>query len=446
MGKINDKTYFWDIETSTITPDNGEEIQITYLSNVVCMDCNSGEIISSEFFRTVEETVQYFKGLEECIVWCHNLDYELYFLLREMGCNAKQGKNNSIYGTETHNVILRDKNAPLSIVLEGLEHITLRDSYALFNTSVENLGNDLGLPKLEYNYKKVRLPWEELEQHDYNYNERDNIIVAKSLYNYMEKYKYSINDIPLTFTSQVRRTRKKYINETFGKKAINKFYFDRQNYYDDFSFFEDLQKVYQGGLTASILPNTNKFIDDEKCSGVVGMDIKSSYPNQMCTRRFPFFTRENTITLYGELADRYYKLNQFKGCIGMFKFTNIKVKNKEYILPISSSQLRKGECSSDYKLFNGKLISASYIILPCTNIDLNVINLVYNYEELECLSIHATNKDRFLRIEEVSFLLENFLIKENKKGDTKQAKLIINSMYGVKVSNPIKDNYLIKNG
>ena len=90
MGKINDKTYFWDIETSTITPDNGEEIQITYLSNVVCMDCNTGDIISSVFFRTVEETVQYFKGLEESIVWCHNLDYELYFLLREWGCNAKQ--------------------------------------------------------------------------------------------------------------------------------------------------------------------------------------------------------------------------------------------------------------------------------------------------------------------------------------------------------------------
>ena len=446
MGKINDKTYFWDIETSTITPDNGEEIQITYLSNVVCMDCNSGEIISSEFFRTVEETVQYFKGLEECIVWCHNLDYELYFLLRELGCNAKQGKNNSIFGTETQDIILRDKNAPLSIVLEELEHITFRDSYALFNASVEILGNELGLPKLEYDYKKVRLPWEELTEHDYNYNERDNIIVAKSLYNYMKKYKYSINDIPLTFTSQVRRTRKKYINETFGKKAINKFFFDRQHYYDDFSFFEDLQKVYQGGLTASILPNTNKFIDDINTSGVIGMDIKSSYPNQMCTRRFPFFTHENTITLYGELADRYYKLNQFKGCIGMFKFTNIKVKNKNYILPISSSQLRKGECSSDYKLFNGKLIAASHIILPCTNIDINVIKMVYDFDDLECLSIHATNKDRFLRIEEVSFLLENFLIKENKNGDTKQAKLIINSMYGVKVSNPIKDNYLIIDG
>lgn len=446
MGKINDKTYFWDIETSTIQPDNGEEMQVTFLSNVICMCCNTGDILSSVFFRTIEETVEYFKTFPDCIVWSHNLDYELYHLLRELGCNALEGKQYSIYGTKTQEIVLRDKNAPLSITLEELPNITFRDSYALFNKSVEMLGSEFNLPKLDYDYKKIRLPWDKLEQHDYDYNERDNIIVATALFNYMQQYSYDVNDIPLTFTSQVRRSRRQYIKTNFDKKAINKFYFDRQKYYNNFTFFEDLQKVYQGGLTASILPQTNKFISNSRCSGVIGVDIKSSYPNQMCTRKFPFFTNENTISLYGELANKYYKIGRFKGCIGMFKFTDIKVKNENYILPISSSQLRKGECSSDYKLFNGKLISASEIILPCTNIDINVINLVYDYTSLECLSIHATDKDRYLRIEEVAFLLDNFLIKESEQGNTKEAKLIINSMYGVKVSNPIKDNYQIIDG
>ena len=446
MGKIRGKTYFWDIETSTIHPDNGEEMQVTFLSNVVCMCCNTGDILSSVFFRTIEETVEYFKTLPDCIVWAHNLDYELYHLLRELGCNALEGEQYSIYGTKTQEIVFRDKNAPLSITLEELPNIMFRDSYALFNKSVEMLGNDFNLPKLEYDYKKVRLPWDELEQHDYDYNQRDNIIVATAIFNYMKLYEYEVNDIPLTFTSQVRRSRRKYISLNFGKQAINKFYFDRQKYYDNFTFFEDLQKVYQGGLTASILPQTNKFISSSKCSGVIGVDIKSSYPNQMCTRKFPFFTSENTISLYGDLANKYYKIGRFKGCIGMFKFTDVKVKNENYILPISSSQLRKGECSSDYKLFNGKLISASEIIMPCNNIDINVINLVYEYSSIECLSIHATDKDRYLRIEEVAFLLDNFLIKESKQGNTKEAKLIINSMYGVKVSNPIKDNYQIIDG
>lgn len=216
--KIEDKTYFWDIETSKITTDQGGEMQVTFLSNVICMNCNTGEILTSEFFRTIEETVLYFETLPNCIVWSHNLDYELYFLLRELGCNALNTDNVSIYGSETQNIILRDKNSPLSITLERLPNITFRDSYALFNKSVEQLGNDLELPKLEYDYKKVRLPWDNLEEHDYNYNERDNIIVAKSLFNYMTKYSYSINDIPLTFTSQVRRSRKRFISSEFGKK------------------------------------------------------------------------------------------------------------------------------------------------------------------------------------------------------------------------------------
>ena len=143
--KIEDKTYFWDIETTKITPDNGEEMQITFLSNVLCMNCYTGEIISSEFFRTIEETVFYFETLPNCIVWCHNLDYELYFLLRELGCNALNGENVSIYGTETQEIILRDKNSPLSITLERLPKITFRDSYALFNKSVQALGEELNL-------------------------------------------------------------------------------------------------------------------------------------------------------------------------------------------------------------------------------------------------------------------------------------------------------------
>ena len=111
--KIEDKTYFWDIETSKITPDQGGEMQVTFLSNVICMNCNTGEILTSEFFRTIEETVLYFETLPNCIVWSHNLDYELYFLLRELGCNALNTDNVSIYGSETQNIILRDKNSPL---------------------------------------------------------------------------------------------------------------------------------------------------------------------------------------------------------------------------------------------------------------------------------------------------------------------------------------------
>ena len=446
-------TYFWDIETSKIICDNGEEMQVTYLSNVVTMNYETGEIVNSIFHRTIEEVVEYFKTLpNDSIVWVHNLDYELTFLLRELGevkgiikynkCGIVEG----IYDEVVQDVILRDRHSPLSIKLNVLPNITFRDTYAIFNKSVARLGEELKLPKLEYDYKKTRLPWDELEELDYNYNERDNIIVAKSLYNYMQDNNLTINDIPLTFTSFVKRKRKEFIIQNYGKKAINKFYFDRNEQLQDFNFFELILKTYQGGLTASNINETGKIID----KGIYSIDIKSSYPYQMCSRYFPFYSYKTTVNYTGELADKFYKIGNYKGFFGIFRFKNIRVKNRNYLLPISSSQLSKGYVSSDRVHFNGKLMFASEIIIPCNNIDIDTINLVYKYDKIECLEIFATTKQRRLRQEEISFLLSAFHKKETIKDKEDIAyalsKVYINSMYGVKVTTPIKSSYFIEDG
>ena len=446
-------TYFWDIETSKITCDNDEEMQVTYLSNVVTMNYETGDIVNSIFHRTIDEVVEYFNTLpNDVIVWSHNLDYELTFLLRDLGESKGELKYNrngiveGIYGENVQNIILRDKHSPLSIKLDLLPHITFRDTYAIFNKSVARLGEEIGIPKLEYDYKKTRLPWDELEELDYKYNERDNIIVAKSLYKYMIDNKISFDDIPLTFTSFVKRKRKEFIIENFGKKAINKFYFDRNEQIQDFNFFELILKTYQGGLTASNINETGKLID----KGIYSIDIKSSYPFQMCARFFPFYSEKTTENFTGELANTFYKIGNYKGFFGIFKFKNIRVKNRNYLLPISSSQLSKGYVSSDRVHFNGKLLSASEIIIPCNNIDIDTINLCYKYDEIDCLEIFATTKQRRLRQEEISFLLSAFHKKETikDKEDIEYAlsKVYINSMYGVKVTTPIKSSYNIEDG
>ena len=446
-------TYFWDIETSKIICDNGEKMQVTYLSNVVKMNYETGEIVSSVFQRTIEEVVEYFITLEDdIIVWAHNLDYELSFLLRELGeCKGelkynKNGIVEGIYEENVQDIILRDTHSPLSIKLDVLPHITFRDTYAIFNKGVAMLGDEIGLPKLEYNYKKTRLPWDELEELDYKYNERDNIIVAKSLYKYMQDNKLDFKDIPLTFTSFVKRKRKEFIIENYGKKAVNKFYFDRNEQFQDFRFFELMLKTYQGGLTASNINETGKLID----KGIYSIDIKSSYPYQMCSRFFPFFSEKTTERYGGTIADKFYKLGEHKGFFGVFRFKNIRVKNRNYLLPISSSQLSKGYVSDDRVQFNGKLLSASEIILPCNNVDIDTINLVYKYDEVECLEIFVTTKQRRLRQEEISFLLSAFhkkeTIKDKENIEYALSKVYINSMYGVKVTTPIKSSYNIEEG
>lgn len=440
------KCYFWDIETSKIECDNGEYMQVTYLSNVMEMNTITGEIISSEFFRTIGETVEYFLKLNDGIVWVHNLDYELTFLLRELE-NVKglitNGKIDN-YGKVTQEVIFREKHSPLSIKLEVLPHLTFRDSYALFNKSVARLGEEIGLEKLEYDYKKIRLPWDQLEEYDYLYNERDNLIVARNIYKYMKDNNFTLEQIPLTFTSFVKLKRKEYILTKFGKSGINKFYFDRNNQYDNFDFFEMVLKTYQGGLTASNIKETGKLITN----GVYSIDIKSSYPFQMASRKFPFYDKKTTLHFTCDEADNFYKELKPQYYFGMFKFKNIRIKNRNYLLPISSSQLTKGFVSSDKVVFNGKLLSSSEIIIPANNIDIDVINLCYKYDSIECLEIFSTTRARQLRKEETSFLLNAFYNKETIKDKTSLeyalSKVYANSLYGVKVTTPIKSSYGIE--
>lgn len=427
-------TYFWDIETSKITTDDGFEMQITFLSNILKCNSQTGEIVEDIFHRTIAEVIEYFMD-EKGIVWVHNLDYELYFLLREGQFNLNHEKDN----------FLRAQHAPLQLNFIELPNITFRDTYALFNTSVEKLGEEIGLPKLEYDYKKIRCPWDELEEHDYNYNRRDNEIVRASIFNYMEQHGYSIDEIPLTFTSQVRRERKKFIKENFGPKALNPYYYDRDAFFINQEITEDFLLLYQGGLTASIECETNKAIDNETSSGVIGVDIKSSYPNQMCTRKFPRFYVDNT--LYNEHANQYFhKIQKDIYFMGTFIFRNIRRKKDGYILPISKSQIR--DSGSDYenaKFYNGKLVSADELTLRMNEVDFETIKRVYDFDEVECIKLLTTDKCSYLRTEEISFLLFHFLNKE--LGINKAiAKLIINSMYGVKVANPFKSDYEIKDG
>lgn len=446
-------TYFWDIETSKVICDSGDEIQVTYLSNILIMDIETGNFVNSIFHRTLTEVVEYFKTIkEDVIVWSHNLDYELTFLLRELGESKGEIKYNKngiiegIYNEDVQDIILRDKHSPLSIKLDLFPNITFRDTYAIFNKSVATLGDEINLPKLDYDYHKTRLPWDELTQLDYDYNERDNIIVAKNLYKYMVDNKLAFEEIPLTFTSFVKRKRKDFIIKNYGKKAINKFYFDRNEQIKDFNFFELILKTYQGGFTGSNINETGKLIS----KGIYSIDIKSSYPYQMCSKYFPFYSEKTTEHFIGELANDFFKLGNYKGFFGTFKFKNIRVKNRNYLLPISSSQLSKGYVTSDRVLFNGKLLSASEIIIPCNEVDIETLNIVYKYDEIECMEIFATNKQRRLRQEEISFLLDAFHKKETIKDKNSLeyilSKIYINAMYGVKVTTPIKSSYSIEEG
>lgn len=463
-----DTPYFmsWDIETSKVTPQNGDKIQVPFLSNLLCINAETGEKIFSVFHRTLKQFTEFITRLtyiydEEITIYAHNLDYELSFLLRETQSSGLLKMGFDDYGLQESSCILRDKNAPLSIVLEDFPTIKFKDSYALFNKSIKELGKDLikrgyNFPKLDYDYDKLRLPWDKLSEHDYLYNQRDNEIVCYSLYLYAKDNKLDYNKIPLTFTSATKLNRYNFIKENFN--GVKSLCIDNIDTYKSYDFYDMTLKAYQGGLTTAHYNYFNVLVPK-----VWSADIKSSYPNQMCSRKYPIYLKDTTSYFNNDDANDYYhdflhlkthkELERdacgVKGYYANVTLYDVEIKNDNYLLPISAAFCLGLE--GERTVINGKVKKAKVVHLMCNNITLEWINKCYNYSNIDVYELYTTTKSRYLRLEEISFILNAFNIKENIDKEKYPleyalAKIIINACYGIKVQKPIKDRYTIIQG
>ena len=460
--KLNyEKVLFLDIETSKVKCDNDEEIQVVYLANVYILDTETYETINSVFFRSIGDTIDYLNEIskkENLICYCHNLDYELYHILREVKGNGVMTDKLDIYNMVMGTSIFRDKNAPLSVFLQEIPCINFRCSYALFNKSVKQLGKDLNLPKLDYDYKVTRTPYSKLTQLDYDYNERDNVIIAKSMIKRWGDRNETLKTTALTFTATTKKDRHEFIQNNFGKSELKTLNMDSANVYDDYDFYRICLESYQGGLTTASKNYFNKRINDK----VMSIDITSSYPYQMATKRFPLYDKQFVNHFIGNEAENFYseilhglnhleiaRYTQIKGYFATIELINLKIKDDNYLLPLSSSNTiyLEGEV-----VINGKIVSANKVNMSVDNITLDWINKCYTYDDIIVSELITTTKDRYLRKGEISFILNNFRIKQTMKGvkgkelEYALAKININNMYGVKVQKPLKDRYDIIEG
>lgn len=460
--KLNlEKLLFLDIETSKIPCDNGEFVQVVYLANILEVNTVSRETISSKFFRTMESVITYLNSItitEQLICFCHNLDYELFHILRETKGNGITSTKTDIYNMPMGLSIFRDKNAPLNIWLEEMPNINFRDSYALFNKSVKQLGKELNLLKLDYDYTVIRTPYDKLDQIDYDYNERDNIIVAKSLFKRWDERGETLETTPLTFTASTKKDRHNFISTHYGKTELRALNIDNANSYDNYDFYKIVIEAYQGGLTTANKNYFNKKINNLMMS----IDITSSYPYQMSSRRFPYYDKRYVNHFKWTEADEFYseilhglsfdelpKYTPVKGYFATVEFENIEIKNDNYLIPLSSSNtiIIEGET-----VINGKVLKADRIVMSVDNVTLTWINMCYFYDDIRVTELITTTKDRYLRKGEIYFILNNFRIKQTMKGVAGQelnyalAKVTCNNMYGVKVQKPLKDRYEIVDG
>lgn len=428
------------------------------------------------FLKTMKSALNFIRARykDRVICYCHNLNAEFSSILTETeGNDVKNTKKVNAFGTNPSTSVFRDKNTPLSVTLEEYPNINFKCSYALTNKSIETLGKeftkefkrlgyDINFKKLKYEYEKYRSPLEERTSEEKKYNERDVDISLLAVIKECIIRKCDVTELPLTFTSGIRKDRDKYIQE-YVEKFTNlknaKYYLNilskekEKTRIEDFQFYDLIYYTRQGGLTTSNFEFTGVMNHN-----VFSYDIKSSYPYQMVFKEFPLYTKESTFYCEGEEGQEVFNFvknktikdlqkGKIKGFTGIFTIENIKSICDSNILCISKAKLIN--YSSDIKCINGKLFSASWIRLRLNESDFDGIKNLYSFTDVKLERMYYTTKLHRINTAERFFLMKNFLIKEKMPKESVEyalSKVRINGMYGIKNQVEIRGPVDISNG
>lgn len=378
--------YTFDIETTTI-----DHITDVYLASFVHIPFNlnitTNEIEAAhhtvcrswfDINRELKKINSYYKKRHLTVIcYIHNLAYEFDGLIK----NCEFVKNNF----EVGKYLFQKTRKPLYIECNSIE---FRCSYILTRKSLSQLGKCYNYPKLEIDYKSQYFSFSELPDIEYEYNKRDVDLTAWAVINVCKSYPYikKTSDIPLTATALVRMMNK-YLNDDRTAKAfIRRNEFQRHLPHD---YVEWLENVYTGGYT-----HTSCDYSFTVLKNVCSIDIKSSYPDCMLHRDYPymfktaksrikeffeFIAKTNDITLedYFNNPRRPFE----RAFMARIEIKNVLCKkyNNVEIPYISISKIINNpeKCIVD----NGRLISTkSNVIIDVTEIDYWLLKQFYIFD------------------------------------------------------------------
>ena len=456
MRKYNDVIYGLDIETSTITIDSDNQCSFMYSCCLGSLDTTNGVYHNIGMVRTYKELDKLLFNLDTqakinnttYLVYIHNFSYEHSFFI-----------NNLKYFSKLDKHLYLDKNKPLYITIGNLE---FRDSLALLDKSIKRIGEDIKLPKLDYDYDTIRTPLTILDDTEIAYNYRDVEIMLKGIYHLVTTNKYIIttDDIPLTKTGISRLNAKKDDNintKNYVKKSKRNV---RIKVLDEYICNNEKaksekqlllwEKCFLGGFVFSNPYSCNKIIKN-----VASADFSSSYPTQMLYRLYPYDFNEikyNKLNYFKKYCDGDYKPHTLilaRPLLKAFNCTltvnNIVAKYNYYTLSTSRIENFKDLINLKNCYFiNGKMCECTIPVkISFTFIDYIIFKLFYEFDIVNVDYLEVTNKYRKSTGYRLNCVVEN----GKKKLEYKTYNNLVqhNGSYKTYTSDEIKDDYFREN-
>lgn len=431
--KFDNNIYTFDIETSSYIIFNNKQYNASYYEKLnedekklcefkSCMYIWMFGINDTVYYgRTWDDLKQFLEKInnnipEKKILFIHNLSFEFQFLIGNF-------KVKNVLARKSHKVMrceLEDYNFELRCTLM-MTNCKLNKLPDLFHLPVKKLDGDL-------DYNLIRTSITPLSEKELHYCENDCLVVYHYIKFELKNYE-NVNKLPLTSTGHVRRELKERVLEDYKYKRIV-----RKAINTDPHVYNLLQQAFMGGYT-----HANWIYTDEILHNIDSWDFTSSYPYVLVTHKYPSTEFKScNIKSIEEMSKRLAYLL-------VVKFKNIKCNYNNTFISESKCRNIRGAIYD-----NGRIISASEFEITLTDVDFRFI-LDTHTCEYEIIESYYSQYN-YLPKQFIEFVLEKYVIKTQYKGveekelEYNKEKAKFNALYGMSVTNNIRDNVIFENG
>lgn len=362
------------------------------------------------------------------VVYVHNLSYEFQFL-------------KGIYSFQSCEVFALNSRKILKCDMHGV--FEFRCSYRLTNMNLSDFTKKMKVThqKLsgeEFDYSQKRYPWTELTDRELEYCTNDVLGLVEAINALMARDGDNLQTIPLTSTGYVRRNAKR------AMRSGNTHHAFVGSILPNWEQYKALREAFRGGNT-----HANRYYSGDIIENVHSADESSAYPYVLCNCEFPmtafvnidpsdlnigYITRCMTVrhkALLLRVAIRNLKLRDpFWGC--------------PYISKDKCRNVRKASETED----NGRILSADYLELTITDLDLRIILEEYEGEMVFLQGWYSSYKK--LPEELVQEVIKYYREKTELKGVKGQeiyydkSKALLNALYGMMAQDPVKYEQLFR--
>lgn len=379
-----------------------------------------------EFLRILHRKLNGYRA----IIYVHNLSYEFQFI-------RKYFDFLEVFAIENRKVLY----AKTALFDFRCSYMLSAKSLSGVSREIANDFSNIAKKDGDLNYDLVRHNKTPLTEKEMEYCAYDVLTVNAYIFTQMHLYG-NITKLPLTNTGRVRRlVRKNCFKQQYYNAFIHRLTLDSLE-------FKMARFAFNGGYV-----HCSPLYVNEVCENVSSYDFTSSYPYVMISERYPMskgfcYPKEKlTIEIYEKYCENHLAMSAVS-------FERIKVKDGLQAIISSSKCMKVENCQYD----NGKVWKADKIALVATNIELKNIKAFYDFEKIEIGTTYFYKAD-YLPKPFIETILDLYKAKTQLKGlkgkDDEETleiekeymlkKNMLNSLYGMTVYNPLKDEAIYDN-